>query len=212
MAEKGSAADPLPALIGLLRESYGEIAWWPGGPEEVMIGAILTQQTKWENVERALDNLNVLDCCSLEGVLSLSLSELEEAIRCTGFFRIKSQRLRALSMAVRDVGGRSVLEKMSLSELREWLLSLHGVGPETADSILCYALNRPSYVIDAYTERICGCAGIPEKGAALKARFEEVLVPENKEYRLCHAWFVEYAKDYCGAKRCNECIVKNLNE
>ena len=212
MAGTGPGADPLPALIGLLRESYGEIAWWPGGPEEVMIGAILTQQTKWANVERALENLNVLDSCFLEGVLALSLPELEDAIRCTGFFRIKAQRLRALALMVREAGGLSVLERTPQPDLRELLLSVHGVGPETADSILCYALNRPSYVIDAYTERICSCAGISEKGPALKARFEEVLVPENREYRLCHAWFVEYAKEYCGTKRCNECIVKNLKK
>ena len=212
MAGPGPQGDPLPVLIGLLREKYGEIVWWPGGPEEVMIGAILTQQTKWENVERALENLKALDSCLLSGVLSLSLPELEDAIFCTGFFRIKAQRLRALALSVCDTGGLSVLEQMPLPELRERLLSVRGVGPETADSILCYALNRTSYVIDAYTERICACVGIPEKGAVLKARFEKVLVPENREYRLCHAWFVEYAKDYCGAKRCDECIVKNLNK
>jgi len=200
------------AIIDVLERRYGDIAWWPGSLEEVMIGAILTQQTRWENVESALDNLRAGQICSLEGIAAASDTDIEEAIRCTGFFRMKTQRLKALASSVGRAGGRDILEGMETGTLREFLLGIKGIGPETADSMLCYGFSRPSFVIDVYTHRICVCAGILERGSDLKFLFESVLPSKNDAYRQCHAWFVEYAKEMCARRRCDECRIRNLNE
>ncbi|MBT8507805.1 Fe-S cluster assembly protein HesB [Methanomicrobiaceae archaeon CYW5] len=195
-----------------LEKRYGDIAWWPGTPEEVMIGAVLTQQTRWENVENALVNLKERNICSLEGIAASADEDIEAAIRCTGFFRIKTRRLKALASRVQEGGGLSVLGEMKTGRLRSFLLDINGVGPETADSILCYCFLRASFVIDAYTHRICACAGIRERGNELKSLFESALPPDNDAHRLCHAWFVEYAKEMCARRRCEECRIRNLNE
>lgn len=195
-----------------LEKRYGDIAWWPGTPEEVMIGAVLTQQTRWENVVKALANLKEKNICSLEGIARSSDGDIEEAIRCTGFYRMKTQRLKALASRVQEAGGRGVLGEMETERLRSFLLDTKGVGPETADSMLCYGFSRASFVIDAYTHRICTCAGIEERGDELKSLFESVLPSDNYAHRLCHAWFVEYAKEMCARRRCDECRIRNLNE
>ena len=199
-------------IIDDLERRYGEIAWWPGCPEEVMIGAILTQQTRWENVEKALEHLRDMNICSLEGLVAAPDADIEEAIRCTGFFRMKTQRLKAFASSVQQVGGIDALEGMETGMLRGFLLEIKGIGPETADSMLCYGFLRPSFVIDAYTHRICACAGIDERGEELKSLFESVLPPDNYAHRQCHAWFVEYAKEMCARRRCEECRIRNLNE
>ena len=199
-------------IIDDLGRRYGKIAWWPGSLEEVMIGAVLTQQTRWENVEKALNNLKARQICSLEGIAAAADAEIEEAIRCTGFFRMKTQRLKALASSVRRAGGPGALESMETGMLRGFFLEIKGIGPETADSMLCYGFSRRSFVIDAYTHRICACAGIPERGSDLKSVFESVLPSDNDAYRQCHAWFVEYAKEMCARRRCDECRIRNLNE
>lgn len=195
-----------------LKKRYGDIAWWPGTPEEVMIGAVLTQQTRWENVEKALENMKEMNICSLEEIAASPDENVEAAIRCTGFFRMKTQRLKALASRVQEAGGLSALGEMKAGRLRSFLLDIKGVGPETADSMLCYCFLRPSFVIDAYTHRICACAGITERGEELKSLFESVLPYDNDAHRLCHAWFVEYAKEMCARRRCEECRIRNLNE
>ncbi|KQC03477.1 MAG: Fe-S cluster assembly protein HesB [Methanoculleus sp. SDB] len=201
------------ALIGALSALFGDLAWWPGTPEEVMIGAVLTQQTRWENVTAALDALRRKGICSIAGIHAAPSSVIEEAVRCTGFFRVKTRRLTALAEWITHrYGSVDAMRKRPTEELRAGLLSVNGIGAETADSILCYALDRPVFVIDAYTERICGCVGIPERGAALKRMFEAVLPPDTAVHRRCHAYFVEYAKQFCGKKRCETCILKNAFE
>ena len=100
---------------------------------------------------------------------------------------------------------------MPTGELREGLLGVHGIGEETADSILCYGFSRPVFVIDAYTERMVRCAGIKEPRNRLKALFGDVLPKENEACRQTHAHIVEYTKEYCGKKRCDACILVNSN-
>src|SRR5208337_4117695 len=123
------------------------------------------------------------------------------AIRCTGFYRIKARRLKALAAFVIDsCGGVSVIDNIPTEELREGLLGVNGIGEETADSILCYGFGRLSFVIDAYTPRI-----------GLKALFEGVLAEDPHVYHQTHAHIVEYAKGWCTKKRCEGCRIMALN-
>jgi endonuclease III related protein len=200
-------------IIRLLGRHYGTIPWWPGGIDEVLIGAVLTQQTRWENVEKGLRVLKERNLCSLSAIYDADPEEVWDAIRCTGFYRVKTKRLKALARYVTDhQRGLQWMRECPTPELRQGLLSVPGIGAETADSILCYGFDRTSFVIDAYTHTICHCMGIMEKGPGLKALFERVLPPDNDVYRQTHAHIVEYAKEYCGKKRCRECILKTSGE
>ncbi len=199
-------------IVRSLAGHYGEIAWWPGDTDEVMIGAILTQQTRWENVERALLELERRGLNTMQSLYAADKQDIEDAIRCTGFFRIKAQRLQSLAAHVMETYG-SVDEMCSIPTeiLRAELLNIKGIGEETADSILCFGFLRTSFVIDAYTEKIVRCMGVQEKRQELKPLFELVLPCDPKVYRQTHAHIVEYAKEFCGKKRCSECILVNLN-
>lgn len=198
-------------LARALKKRYGIIPWWPGDCDEVMIGAILTQQTRWENVVRALAELHRRDLCTLSAIQWADAQEIEEAIRCTGFYRMKTARLKSLAAFVNECGGMGRMTDMPTPVLREGLLNVHGIGEETADSILCYAFSRPSFVIDAYTDRMVRCMGVTEPKNQLKNLFESVMPGDNLTYRQTHAHIVEYAKEYCGKKRCNACILVNSN-
>jgi endonuclease-3 related protein len=140
-----------------LLAAWGPQHWWPAHtPFEVIVGAFLTQNTAWTNVERALSNLRAADLLSLEGIRRIPLPDLERLIRPSGYFRQKSQRLKAfVAYLDRQHAGSLVgLFAQPTNELREQLLALNGIGPETADSILLYAGNHPVFVVDAYTRRI----------------------------------------------------------
>ena len=197
-------------IITFFQKSFGDIEWWPGDPEEVIIGAVLTQQTRWANVLTALERLHEAGICSLRGIQESSDRTVEEAIYSTGFYRIKRARLKCVASTVLSCGGTGYLAGCSTLSLRAFVLAIKGVGPETADSILCYGFNRPVFVIDAYTHKICACAGISLKGADLQAIFCHLLPKDNLAHRQCHAWFVEYAKNYCFKKRCKECMIPNF--
>ena len=226
----GSSSVKIKHLISSLASCFGEIAWWPGDTDEVMIGAILTQQTRWENVERALSDLKKRGICSLDAIVIADVQDLEDAIRCTGFYRVKAKRLKFLaSYVVETYGSFDGMADASTPQLRKELLKVSGVGEETADSILCYGLFRTSFVIDAYTERMTRCIGVTEKRQDLKCLFEKCLQKDNYVYRQTHAHIVEYAKstcakcprnvrkkvannveyakEFCGKKRCSECIL-----
>jgi endonuclease-3 related protein len=204
----GSSSFKIKHLISSLAGCFGEIEWWPGYPDEVMIGAILTQQTRWENVERALADLKKRGLCSIDTIVTADIQELEDAIRCTGFYRVKARRLKLLASYVMETyGGADGMDDVPTPHLRLGLLNVSGIGEETADSILCYGLFRTSYVIDAYTERMTRCLGVTEKRQDLKRLFEKCLPKDNYVYRQTHAHIVEYAKEFCGKKRCSECIL-----
>jgi len=204
----GSSSFKIKHLISSLAGCFEEIEWWPGYTDEVMIGAILTQQTRWENVERALANLKKRGLCSIDAIVIADIQNIEEAIRCTGFYRVKAKRLKLLASYVMETyGGVDGMVAVSTSNLRTGLLNVSGIGEETADSILCYGLFRTSYVIDTYTERMIRCIGVTEKRQDLKRLFEECLPKDNYVYRQTHAHIVEYAKEFCGKKRCYECIL-----
>jgi len=209
----GSSSSECARIIRILKGHYGHIPWWPGDTDEVLIGAVLTQQTRWENVVKALALLKERSLCSVAALHEADPGEIEIAIRCTGFYKVKTRRLKALATFVmKDYGGIGPMAEYPTQQLRAGLLQVSGIGEETADSILCYGFRRASFVIDAYTHQICGCAGIPEQKSRLKALFEEVLPADPDAYRQTHAHIVEYAKEYCGKKRCKTCILMNSNE
>lgn len=183
----------------------GRKNWWPADtPFEVVIGAVLTQQTKWENVERAIRNLKERGLLEAEPLSKVDTEELEILIRCTGFFRQKAIRLKNISRFFHENPG--ILEKPA-AQLREILLSLNGVGEETADSIVLYAADKPKFVIDAYTKRMCKCLGIEGDYRKLQSLFENSLPLDVPLYKEFHALIVEYGKRFCGKKRCDECIL-----
>jgi endonuclease-3 related protein len=199
-------------LIGFLNRQFGEIPWWPGDADEVMIGAILTQQTRWENVELALANLKRTGLCTLGAIHASARPDIERAVRCTGFYRVKAGRLKALAAHVMGTyGSVAQMKAVPTDELRIGLLGVTGIGEETADSILCYGFSRASFVIDAYTERITHCAGITVPRSGLKSLFEGVLPLDVSAYRQAHAHIVEYAKMFCTKKRCEGCRILALN-
>lgn len=209
----GSSSSECARIVSVLQGHYGYISWWPGDTDEVLIGAVLTQQTRWENVVRALTILKERSICSVAALYEAEPREIESAIHCTGFYRVKARRLKALAVFVmEEYGGICPMAEHPTEVLREGLLGVHGIGEETADSILCYGFHRPSFIIDAYTHHICGCAGIPEQKSRLKALFEEVLPSDPDIFWQTHAHIVEYAKEYCGKKRCEICLLVNSKE
>jgi endonuclease-3 related protein len=140
-----------------LYHAWGAQHWWPAETAfEVIVGAYLTQNTAWTNVERALANLRAVGVLSVEGIRSIRLARLERLIQPSGYFRQKARRLKTFVAFLDNKHGGSLerLFSQSTDKLREELLSLNGVGPETADSILLYAGNHPVFVVDAYTRRI----------------------------------------------------------
>lgn len=199
-------------MVEILNQIYGEIHWWQAPREEVMIGAILVQQTRWENVERGLNHLRALGLLSIEAIDKAPPEMVETAVRCTGFFRVKTRRLKALARLVTHMYGS--VEAMALSptdELRRALLGVPGIGEETADAILCYAFSRCAFVVDAYTRRLCSCAGVEEPPDGYRALFDAILPHENRSYRQTHAHIVEYGKTSCSRGRCEGCSIRSSN-
>jgi endonuclease-3 related protein len=196
-----------------LSQTYGPQHWWPAdGPFEVMVGAVLTQNTAWSNVERALERLAVRGPLSPEALLGLSLAELAELIRPVGYYNVKARRLQAFCAAYREEGGLPGLAVRPTHELRRRLLRIHGVGPETADDMLLYAFGRPVFVVDAYTRRIFARLGLlagDEGYEAIRHRFESTLGPDVALYNEYHALIVRHGKEVCRTRpRCLECHLR----
>ncbi len=193
------------AIYKQLLDKLGHKHWWPADtPFEVVVGAILTQQTKWENVEKAIKNLKEHGLMESGALSKAGIEELEEHIRCTGFYRQKAKRVKIISTFFSE--NPDILEK-PVKELRATLLSLDGIGDETADSIVLYAADKPKFVIDAYTRRMCKCLGIEGDYGKLQSIFETSIPEDVPLYKEFHALIVEYGKRFCGKKRCEECIL-----
>ncbi len=202
-AKKALATEMYNKLLNIMGRKH----WWPADTQfEVVVGAILTQQTRWENVEKAIRNLKERGLVDPEKLCKVEIEELERLIRCTGFYRQKARRLKDISAFFAE--NPDILEKPT-DELREKLLSLKGVGEETADSILLYAANKPKFVIDAYTKRICKCMGINGSYKELQSLFEASLPKKVSLYKELHALIVEYGKRFCVKKQCDKCILVN---
>ena len=195
--------DALHSIYRTLLDHYGPQQWWPAEtPYEVLVGAILTQNTAWTNVEKAIANLRQADALTPEGILRLAEDKLQLLIRPAGFFRQKAARLQAVSrLLVQDYRGEiAQICAGDLAEARKRLLALHGVGPETADSILLYAASRPTFVVDAYTGRLFTRLGIlsgHERYEAIRTLFMQNLPEDVQLYNEYHALIVVHCKDFC---------------
>lgn len=208
-----------PKLLSLytdLLSMYGRQAWWPADtPFEVMIGAILTQNTHWSNVEKALVLLKQRVSLTPKALLSLAHADLESCLKPSGYFRVKTQRLQHYCHWYLMHGAYSGLDQFSTSELRERLLNVQGIGPETADDILLYAFNRPVFVIDAYTRRLLQRLNMiqgHEKYDDCRALFETQL-PKNVDlYKQYHALIVIHAKQHCRKTKpmCLKCQLNSI--
>jgi endonuclease-3 related protein len=196
-----------------LLSAYGPQHWWPGdSPFDVMVGAVLTQNTAWTNVERGLQRLCDRIPLEAEAILSLSADELADCLRPVGYFNVKAQRLQAFCSAYLAAGGLNGLSRMETRELRRLLLAIHGVGPETADDMLLYAFERPVFVVDAYTRRVFQRLGMldgTESYESIRHGFEDALGPDAALFNEYHALIVRHGKDFCRTKpRCGECCLQ----
>jgi len=204
-----------------LRQAFGHRHWWPAEtPFEVVVGAILTQNTNWKNVEQAIANLKQAGLLEPDLLAEATLPDVQGLIRPAGYFRQKSARLKRVARWVnqRCVPGDRALGALKwepLDVLREELLSINGIGPETADSILLYALEKPSFVVDAYTVRVLGRHCLIEPDATyeeVQEEFHRRLPPDTELFRDFHAQFVEVGKQFCrkSAPHCAECPLRTL--
>ncbi len=202
----------------LMQAHYGPTGWWPGEtPFEIAIGAILTQNTAWRNVERAIANLKRLNALDPAALVSMDDAVLWDALRPSGYFRQKTEKVRRFSRWLLEKhGGRlESLAALPLAEARGQLLALKGIGPETADDILLYACGFPVFVIDAYTRRILARHGKPEALSmsyeSLRAWFENCLDSDISLFREYHGLIVWTGKDFCRRRaRCEGCPLSSL--
>jgi endonuclease III related protein len=223
MAKISRDVSKLRRAYELMRARFGHQHWWPGEtPFEVCVGAILTQNTAWTNVERAIANLKTAHVLEPKELLELPESKVAELIRPAGYFNVKAGRLRSfLRVLVGEFGGD--LKKFFAGEIsvaRARLLAINGIGPETADSMLLYAGGHHSFVIDAYTKRIFSRHGwcVPDADYdGLKLLCESALKQKTGAARLdywqdYHAQLVMVGKHFCRtrAPRCDECPLKPL--
>lgn len=197
-----------------LLAAYGPQGWWPGdAPFETIVGAILTQNTSWKNVERALDGLRGRGALAGPRALRrLSGAELENLIRPAGFARQKAATLRGFLALEARSGGLSRLLSRQDADLRSSLLAVRGIGPETADSILLYAAGRPVFVVDAYARRFAVRHGIVRNGASrrqVQGLFEGALPRSERVMNEYHALIVRLGKAHCRpTPRCDECPLR----
>ncbi len=195
-----------------LYSAFGPQHWWPGnGPFEVMVGAILTQNTNWANVEKAIDNIKEAGALSPFAIRDMRGSRLANLIRPAGYYNIKAKRLKSFVRYFVDTysGSASKMKKVDISELRSELLEVNGIGPETADSILLYALDKPQFVIDAYTKRILSRHGIMDLNDSyekFQRLFHSKLQYDVRLFNEYHALLVRVGKESCRPKpKCKGC-------
>ncbi len=195
-----------------LLDAYGPQDWWPGdSPFEVIVGAILTQNTSWTNVEKAIINLKGRGLLTHEGLRNIDAEALAGLIRPSGYFNLKAKRLKAFIgfLFERFYGDLDLMFDMDLKTLRHYLLKINGIGPETADSILLYAGNYPIFVVDAYTKRIFSRLTLISndcKYSEVQNYFMECLEEDVRLFNEYHALIVVHAKQHCKKKPlCRTC-------
>jgi endonuclease-3 related protein len=209
--------ETLTQIYKLLFNRFGPQHWWPGDTQfEVIIGAILTQNTNWANVEKAITNLKTADCLTPERIHRLEMSRLAELIRPAGYYNVKAKRLKSFVdwLFEKYNGKLTNLETPSTLQLRAELLAVKGIGRETADSILLYALARPIFVVDAYTARIVVRHGLINAGAdyeQLRELFQSNLPEDVRLFNEYHALLVRLGKQFCKPKaQCPGCPLEHL--
>jgi endonuclease-3 related protein len=200
-----------------LYQAYGPRHWWPGESAfEVMVGAILTQNTSWRNVEKAIQKLKGKGNLNPEGIYHLKKQQLASLIKSSGYYRIKANRLKAfVGFLFEDYRGDiERMRKERLGTLRQKLLKVNGIGPETADSILLYGLKQPIFVVDAYTKRVLLRHGMVSEGASyeeIQRLFMDYLPHDEKLFNEYHALIVHLAKTLCKKiPKCDICPLKGI--
>jgi len=200
------------AVYNSLFNRWGPQDWWPGDtPFEIIVGAILTQNTAWRNVEKAIQALREEKLLNPEVFETIPANRLAELIRPAGYYNIKSQRLKNFGAYLKKHHNSSLKCMFSLptEKLRHELLAVHGIGPETADSILLYAGERPVFVVDAYTRRFMqrhNWIEGSEKYDRVATIFMEALPPDAQLYNEFHALIVKLGKEHCRTKaKCEKC-------
>lgn len=216
------------SIYTILLENYSNQGWWPingiyrkrtsftnDEKFEIIVGAILTQNTAWTNVEKALNDLRNNKCLSIKAILETKQETLAQYIKSSGYNNQKAERLKIVANFLLQ-HSLDDLQEMETHELRNILLSVKGIGPETADSIMVYAFFKPSFVIDTYTKRIMSRIGLCQKDVLYNELQE--LITKNIDnhtdtgiYNEYHALLVEHAKRYCRTKPlCEDCILRKI--
>ena len=216
---RGLTGKRLMEMYDLMLNHFGQQHWWPAEDAlEMMVGAVLTQNTSWSNVEKAITGLKKRSILNIKALHDISVPELAEEIRPAGYFNIKAARLKNLIRFIfeRYDGDISMLLMEKTDVLREGLLSIRGVGPETADSILLYAVGRPIFVIDSYTHRILNRHGLADDQASyheLQGLFMDNLAEDTGLFNEFHALIVRIGKQYCRRKPlCSICPLEKWGE
>ena len=209
----------LPDIYNRLIAEYGPQHWWPGreNPFDVCVGAILTQSTAWINVEKAMTKLRSAGSLSLIDIHAIPETELAELVHSSGYFNVKARKLKALAQHVFDHHGGDLTAMLGQpwADLRVELLSIYGIGEETADDIVLYAACAPSFVVDAYTKRIVDRIGIPpaqNRYESYRALFMDAIPQDVSIYNEYHALLVKLGKDVCkkSAPLCPECPLSTV--
>jgi len=216
---KSETLNPQSAILitiyNRLYKAYGPRNWWPGETSfEVMVGAILTQNTSWRNVEKAIQKLKGKRVLNPEGIYHLKRSQLASLVKSSGYYRIKADRLKSfMDFLFKEYDGDlKRMKREGLAELRKKLLGVKGIGPETADSILLYGLKKPIFVVDAYTKRVLSRHGVILEKASyeeIQKLFMDHLSLDEKLFNEYHALFVQVGKMVC--KKTPRCDVCPLN-
>ena len=200
-----------------LYRAFGPQHWWPGdSPFEIAVGAILTQNTNWANVEKAIASLKNKRSLSAKGIHEVKTEKLALYIKPAGYFNVKARRLKAfIHFLINEYhGSMGRMKNEKLDTLRTKLLNVHGIGPETADSILLYALDNPVFVIDAYTKRALSRHSVinhDESYERIQDLFHETLKRDTELFNEYHALFVRLGKTYCRKKPlCDGCPLERM--
>ncbi len=203
----------------LLFSALGPQNWWPAETElEMMVGAILTQNTNWNNVEKAIQNLKEKDLLSIKGLSQIPASILAGYIRSAGYYNIKAKRLKNLIKFIEDKYNGDIDRLLSLDTdtIRKELLSVKGIGMETADSIILYGAGRPIFVVDTYTHRILTRHNLIEEEAGyndLQLAFMDNLPNDAELFQEFHALIVKTGKDFCRKRPlCPNCPLEDLSK
>lgn len=199
---------------------YGSQHWWPGESAfEVLLGAVLTQNTNWRNVEKAIGNIKRAGLLTFPDLNALPVEVLAEYIRPAGYYNIKARRLKNVFQMIEEEyeGELSFLFEDSLEDSRENLLRVKGVGPETADAILLYAAKKPVFVVDTYTHRIFSRHQMVEENIDYYSLQQDIMdsLPEDVAlYNEYHALIVAVAKEFCKKTqpRCSNCPLQRVEE
>ncbi len=204
-------------IYNILYNSFGPQGWWPGDSKfEILVGAILTQNTTWKNVEKSIANLKKRNLMSFEMILDLDEKDLAMAIKSSGFYNQKAKRLKNVLLEIKSkYGSFEDFLKMEKDDARKFLLSQNGIGKETADSIILYAMEKPAFVVDAYTFRIFKRFGfnIGMDYEFIKNKVEEDLNRDVEKMKEFHALLVELGKTYCKkVPKCDNCPLEQFCE